>query len=173
MKDCALEVSSHGLAQGRVDAIHFDAAVFTNFTYDHLDFHGTMENYFDAKSKLFKEQVKADGVCILNMDDPRYKDLERLSKARVVSYGIDSEADYRAIDIQMTSTSSHFNLVHQGRLYPVMTNLVARYNIYNLLAAIAALHETGMPFDRILPACENLPQIKAGWSRSMRDRISM
>ena len=160
MKDCALEVSSHGLAQGRVDGINFDAAVFTNFTYDHLDFHGTMENYFDAKSRLFKDRVKADGVCILNMDDPRFKDLERLSKARVISYGINSEADYRAIDSQMTSTSSHFNLVHQGRLYPVMTNLVARYNIYNLLAAIAALHETGMPLDRILPACEDLPQIK-------------
>lgn len=160
MKNCALEVSSHGLSQGRVDGINFDVAVFTNFTYDHLDFHGTMENYFDAKTILFKDRVKADGVCILNADDPRFKDLKALSRARVVTYGIHEEADYRAIDIEMTSSSTHFNLVHNGKVHPVMTNLVAEYNIYNLLAAIAAVHETGMKFDKILPMCTTIPQVQ-------------
>lgn len=160
MKDCALEVSSHGLSQGRVDGINFDVAIFTNLTYDHLDFHGTMANYFAAKSILFKDRVKSDGVCILNKDDAKFEDLGSLCKARVVTYGINSEADYRAIDIQMTSNSSHFTLVHDGHTYPVMTDLVAKYNIYNLLAAIAALHESGMSLDKILPACAHLPQIK-------------
>lgn len=160
MKDCALEVSSHGLSQGRVDGINFDVAIFTNLTYDHLDFHGTMANYFAAKSILFKDRVKSDGVCILNKDDAKFEDLASLCKARVVTYGINSEADYRAIDIQMTSNSSHFTLVHDGHTYPVMTDLVAKYNIYNLLAAIAALHESGMSLDKILPACAHLPQIK-------------
>jgi UDP-N-acetylmuramoyl-L-alanyl-D-glutamate--2,6-diaminopimelate ligase len=66
MKACALEVSSHGLAQHRVDGISFDCAIFTNLTYDHLDFHGTMENYFEAKSLLFKNLVKEDAGCVIH-----------------------------------------------------------------------------------------------------------
>ncbi|EOS61051.1 UDP-N-acetylmuramyl-tripeptide synthetase [Firmicutes bacterium M10-2] len=160
MKACALEVSSHGLAQGRVNGINFDVAIFSNFTYDHLDFHGTLENYFDAKSILFKDRVKSDGVCILNCDDPKFSDLAGLCKARVITYGIDNEADYRATYIEMTSEASHFDLVYEGQTYSVMTNLVATYNIYNLLAAIAALHETGVELEKIIEACKEIPQVQ-------------
>lgn len=160
MKACALEVSSHGLAQGRVNGINFDVAIFTNFTYDHLDFHGTLENYFDAKTILFKDRVKPEGVCILNRDDPKYKELAPLCAARVVTYGIENEADYRAIHIEMTNEASHFDLIHDGQSYPVMTNLVATYNIYNLLAVIAALHETGIDLDKIIASCKAIPQVQ-------------
>ncbi|HAM31361.1 MAG TPA: UDP-N-acetylmuramoyl-L-alanyl-D-glutamate--2,6-diaminopimelate ligase [Erysipelotrichaceae bacterium] len=160
MKACALEVSSHGLAQGRVNGINFDVAIFTNFTYDHLDFHGTLENYFDAKTILFKDRVKPEGVCILNRDDPKYKELAPLCAARVVTYGIENEADYRAIHIEMTNEASHFDLIHNGQSYPVMTNLVATYNIYNLLAVIAALHETGIDLDKIIASCKAIPQVQ-------------
>lgn len=160
MKACALEVSSHGLSQGRVNGINFNVAIFTNFTYDHLDFHGTLENYFDAKSILFKDRVRSDGVCILNKDDPKYAELAALCAARVVTYGIENEADYRAIHIQMNNEASHFDLVYQGKSYPVMTNLVATYNIYNLLAAIAALHETGIELEKIIAACCQIPQVQ-------------
>ncbi|MBB5183288.1 UDP-N-acetylmuramoyl-L-alanyl-D-glutamate--2,6-diaminopimelate ligase [Catenisphaera adipataccumulans] len=159
MKACALEVSSHGLAQHRVDAIDFDVAVFTNLTYDHLDYHGTMESYFNAKSILFKDRVKADGVSILNIDDPKFPELKKLSKARVISYGVNTECDYRAINVEILPNQTNFDLIYEGMAYPVKTNLVATYNVYNLLAAIAALHETGMDLETILPACENLPQI--------------
>ena len=101
MKSCALEVSSHGLAQHRVDAIRFDVAIFTNFTYDHLDFHGTMDSYFNAKSILFKDLVKENGVSVLNVDDDKYEDLKSLSKARVVTYGVEKECDYRAINVRI------------------------------------------------------------------------
>ena len=160
MKACALEVSSHGLAQHRVDAISFDVAIFTNFTYDHLDFHGTFENYFEAKSLLFKERVKEDGVSILNIDDEKYEDLKSVSKARTVSYGIKNKADYFAKDLKLTSHESRFTLVYNQNEYKVVTNLVALYNVYNLLAAIAALHETGMPLDQIIAACDSIPQIE-------------
>lgn len=160
MKACALEVSSHGLAQGRVDGINFNVAIFTNFTYDHLDFHGTLENYFEAKSLLFKERVMSEGVSVLNIDDSKYEALKAISKARVVSYGIEKEADYRAINIQMDNTSTHFDLIHHGKSYSVMTNLVAKYNIYNLLASIAALHEAGIPLEKILPQCTHIPQVE-------------
>lgn len=159
MKACALEVSSHGLAQGRVDAIDFDVAIFTNLTYDHLDFHGTMENYFEAKSILFKDRVKEKGLCILNKDDGRYQDLKALSSAKVITYAINSEADYRALDVHLSKSGTSFNLLHDGKTYPVQSNLVGEFNVYNLLAAIAAVHEKGMPMEDILPMCSHIPQV--------------
>lgn len=160
MKSCALEVSSHGLAQHRVDAIDFDVAIFTNFTYDHLDFHGTMENYFASKALLFSERVKQNGVSVINIDDPKSEKLIELSRARVVTYGVEKECDYRAINIQIGSRFSEFDLVYKSEIYHVKTNLVAMYNIYNLLAAIAALHETHMSLSLIIKSCQNIPQIK-------------
>lgn len=160
MKSCALEVSSHGLAQHRVDAIRFDVAIFTNFTYDHLDFHGTMESYFNAKSILFKNLVKEDGLSVLNVDDDKYEALKSLSRARVVTYGVNKECDYRAINIRIDSESTTFDLVYQEKIYPVKSSLVAMYNVYNLLACIAALHQTGMDLAIILQACAKIPQIE-------------
>ncbi len=165
MKACALEVSSHGLAQHRVDGISFDCAIFTNLTYDHLDFHGNMENYLEAKSLLFKNLVKENGVSILNKDDEKYAILKDVSKARVVSYGVNSEADYRAIHIKMTSSYTVFDLVYSGELYPIKTNLVGNFNVYNLLAAIAALHQTGMNLQTIISYCLNLPQVDGRMER--------
>ncbi len=160
MKACALEVSSHGLNQHRVDGVNFDVAIFTNFTYDHLDYHGTMESYFEAKSLLFKERVKEDGVSILNIDDPTFDKLKDITRSRYVSYGLKKECDYRAVNVKNASDHSTFDLIYEGNTYPVVTDLVAEYNIYNLLASIAALHETGMDLNVILPACKDLPQIE-------------
>ena len=160
MKACALEVSSHGLAQHRVDGIAFDCAIFTNLTYDHLDFHGTMENYFEAKSLLFKNLVKEDGVSVLNIDDEKYEALKDCSKARTVSYGVNNEADYRAINIKMSADHTEFDLVNTGHMYHVKTNLVGNFNVYNLLGAIAALHETGINLDTIINRCKKLPQVE-------------
>ena len=165
MKACALEVSSHGLAQHRVDGISFDCAIFTNLTYDHLDFHGTMENYFEAKSLLFKNLVKEDGVSVINKDDEKYDALKDCSKARVVSYAINSEADYRAINIKMSSQGTQFDLVYSGHMYPVKTNLVGNFNVYNLLAAIAALNETGYDLEKIIEKCLHIAQVEGRMER--------
>ena len=165
MKACALEVSSHGLAQHRVDGISFDCAIFTNLTYDHLDFHGTMENYFEAKSLLFKNLVKEDGVSVINKDDEKYGALKDCSKARVISYAINSEADYRAINIKMSSQGTQFDLVYSGHMYPVKTNLVGNFNVYNLLAAIAALNETGYDLERIIEKCAHIAQVEGRMER--------
>lgn len=159
VKAVALEVSSHGLEQGRVDAIDFDVAIFTNFTYDHLDFHGTMENYFNAKTKLFKE-MKNDGVSILNVDDPKFNDLYSVCNTRVVTYGIEKEATYRANNIKLGVTSTCFTLIYQEKEYEVTTNLVAMYNIYNLLAAIAGIVESGIPIEQVLPYVSNIKQVE-------------
>ncbi len=161
MKACAMEVSSHGLAQKRVKAIDFDVAIFTNFTYDHLDFHGTMERYFEAKSLLFSKRVKTDGVSILNADDARYSDLCALSQARVVSYAINNAADYRAINVRIDSRELSFDLVYGSNVYPVRSNLVGEFNVYNLLAAIAAVHQSSdeQSLEQIIAKAQNIPQI--------------
>ena len=155
----ALEVSSHGLDLGRVDGVDFDYAIFTNLTYDHLDFHGTMQNYFNAKKKLFMN-MKKDGVSILNIDDPNYAELREVCHTRCVTYGVEKEADFRANNIQLFTNHSTFTLIHQNNTYEIDTNLVAMYNIYNLLAAIAALVESGFSMEELLPYLNSIKQIE-------------
>ena len=164
MKAVALEVSSHGLELGRVQSVDFDVAIFSNLTYDHLDFHGTIENYFEAKKKLFTN-LKPDGVAVLNMDDAYFERLKEACSARVVTYGIEKDADYRGSEIQIGTDGSSFILYHDGKEYPVRTNLVAMYNISNLLAAIAAMAESGIPLEEILPYVNSLTQVDGRMER--------
>ncbi len=164
MKACALEVSSHGLELGRVQSIDFDIAIFTNLTYDHLDFHGTFDNYFAAKKKLFAN-LKESGVAILNVDDAYYEPLKAATKARVVTYGIHKDADYRADEIHIGTEGSTFTLYHDDVAYCVATNLVALYNIYNLLAAIAGICESGLELRDVLPYFNKLHQIEGRMER--------
>lgn len=160
----ALEVSSHGLELGRVQSVDFDIAVFTNLTYDHLDFHGTFENYFEAKKKLFCN-LKESGVAILNGDDPYYEQLKDATNARCVSYGIKNFADYQADQIRIGTTSSSFILRHDEQAFEVHTNLVALYNIYNLLGAMAAMVEAGVPIEDVVRYVSDLPQIEGRMER--------
>ena len=164
MKACALEVSSHGLELGRVQSVDFDVAIFTNLTYDHLDFHGTIDNYFTAKQKLFR-QLKESGIAVLNSDDPYCEQLKEITSARTVTYGTGNDADYRGDDIHIGTDGSSFTLYHHNEVYRVETNLVALYNIYNLLAAIAAMCESGIALDDLLPYITRLPQIEGRMER--------
>ncbi|MFV0382187.1 MAG: UDP-N-acetylmuramoyl-L-alanyl-D-glutamate--2,6-diaminopimelate ligase [Breznakia sp.] len=159
VKAVALEVSSHGLEQKRVDSIDFDIVAFTNFSYDHIDFHGTMENYFNAKKRLFS-LVKESGVSIINHDEECYDALSLESRARIISYGIQKESDYQALNLTLDKTGSSFDLLYENKTYPVKTNLIAMYNIYNLLCAIACVHQSGIPLDNILPYTAHLSQVE-------------
>lgn len=159
MKAAAIEVSSHGLAMGRVSTVDFDFAIFTNLSYDHLDYHKTMENYFDAKKLLFKN-MKEDGVAILNADDNiSFEELKDCCRCKVVTYGIDNDADYRAKNVKLGVNSTEFTLVHGSKEYPIKTNLVAKYNISNLLSAIGAMHRAGMPIEEMIPKLNHISQV--------------
>lgn len=159
MKAAAIEVSSHGLALGRVSTVDFDYAIFTNLTYDHLDFHKTMKNYFDAKKILFRN-MKESGVAVLNADDKiSFEELKNCCKCRVVTYGIDNEADYMAKELSLGVDFTKFTLVHDKKEYKIMTNLVAKYNISNLLSGIAAMHQAGMPIEMMIPKFEKISQV--------------
>ncbi len=158
MKAVAMEVSSHGLAMGRVDSVDFDVAIFTNLTYDHLDYHKTMENYFDAKKTLFKN-MKKSGIAVLNMDDLSFEELSKNCNCPYVTYGINADADYRAENLKLAVNGTEFILVHNDKRYDVKTNLSAEYNIYNLLGAVAGMHQSGMEIEEMLPYLEHISQI--------------
>lgn len=164
MKACALEASSIGIEQGRVDAIDFDVAMFTNLTHDHLDYHGTMTNYFNAKKKLF-DNLKPDAVAITNVDDPYGMKIVKDCPCRVVTYGIENEADYQVTDYQLLKDRTRFTLKVENMEYEIETNLVAKFNIYNLLAAMAALNQKGISITQMLPYIKNLSQIEGRMQR--------
>lgn len=133
-KTVVMETSSHALQNGRLKTIHFDYAIFTNLTQDHLDYHKTMENYALAKQILF-HSLKKGGVAIINNDDV-YKNYFLLNENKNVTYGFE-ESDYTINNVQMSNQGSSFNL---GNL-KIETKLIGRYNIYNLTDAIVLLKQ--------------------------------
>jgi len=141
-----MEVSSHALDQHRVSGIEFDAAVFTNLTQDHLDYHGTMEDYFLAKAKLFEhlqgQREKRRATGIVNFDDPSGRRLAALcrDKLRVVTFGVGFGADFRIGDIQTTMAGSSFTLEVKGRTFLVRLPLIGRFNVFNAVGALAAVN---------------------------------
>jgi UDP-N-acetylmuramoyl-L-alanyl-D-glutamate--2,6-diaminopimelate ligase len=188
MQAAAMEVSSQGLDRGRVDSVDFDCAVFTNLTHDHLDYHKTMENYFEAKKRLFRN-LKPSAVAVLNADDEiSIQGLKDCCPCRYVTYGTDQgesetdengypiegshskpgtaeTVDYFAKDIVQRADGCSFTLCYGGKEYPVTTNMAALYNVYNLLGAVAAMHECGMPLQQIIPLLTDIPQVDGRMDR--------
>jgi UDP-N-acetylmuramyl-tripeptide synthetase/UDP-N-acetylmuramoyl-tripeptide--D-alanyl-D-alanine ligase len=140
---CAMEVSSHALALHRADAIHFDVAVFTNLTPEHLDFHADMEEYFAAKRTLFDRCPCA----AVNLDDEWGKRLTREVRLSGVTYSAAGEAaaDFRAEDVSFDARGSRFRLrTHEGETHDVSIPLPGEFNVANALAAISAAHVLGV-----------------------------
>lgn len=157
-----MEVSSHALDQQRVHGLAFDAAIFTNLTQDHLDYHGTMENYFQAKGLLFQSVADAGkGQMIINMDDPwgRKLIIQHESTGRVTRYGFGVGADFRANDVRYDMTGTTFTLTAKGRDFLVRLPLIGDFNIYNALAAIAAGHALGINLRESIQSLKNAPQV--------------
>jgi UDP-N-acetylmuramoyl-L-alanyl-D-glutamate--2,6-diaminopimelate ligase len=144
---CAMEVSSHALSQHRVDETRFVAAVFTNLTRDHLDFHGDLESYFAAKRRLF-EMLGPDAAAVINIDDPRGASLAGLG-GRTLTYAVDRAADIRPSKLTQTIRGLAFEASTPGGSIEVRTRLVGRPNIYNTLAAIGVAVACGLPNDAI------------------------
>ncbi len=155
---CCMEVSSHALAMGRVAGVEFDNASFTNLTEDHLDYHKTMDNYAAAKALLFSGvaapgQTKERKSCHINLDADYAKTMLAASEggaASVVTYSIEAPSDLRATGIHFNAASTDFTLETASGTYPVHTNLVGRFNVYNVLAAISAALGEGISMETIL-----------------------
>lgn len=156
----ALEVSSQGLAMGRVDAIDFDVVGFTNLTMDHLDYHHTIEAYFEAKKHLF-DMLKSDGIMVVNGDDTYGRRLlSENYKQMLVTYGLDTSNTYYASNIRLFSDHTEFDLNYGDSVYSVDTPMIAEFNVYNLLLAMAMIHQkTRIDLSHIVLAAKNLKEI--------------
>ena len=161
VKQVAIEVSSHALELHRVDYCQFKVALFTNLTPEHLDFHPTMDDYFEAKYKLF-EMLTPDGHGIVNLDDEYGEKLvNRLkeSQTAVYTYGIESDADFKAEDIHMTSFGTSFKLTCPEGIYEIQTPLLGRFNVYNALGAMASAYSASMPMEQIIALIKTLSPV--------------
>ncbi len=148
---CAMEVSSHALELHRADAIHFAAAIFTNLTQDHLDFHGTMEEYFQAKRLLFTD--RRPQIAVINVDDP-YGARLAAETPGAITFGVQSDATYRASDLSTDLTGSRFTVHGPDGATDLRSPLPGRFNVYNVLGALAAVRAVGVPIEVAATAIE-------------------
>ena len=161
----ALEVSSHALIQQRTHGIRFDAAIFTNLTQDHLDYHKTMEAYYDAKALFAAHLVEQGGskkpALILNTDDAAGRRMAREyeGKLRLVTYGMNVHADFRATQMSATMKGTTFTLEARGRSFLVRMPLIGRFNVYNAMGALAAVWSMDLNLRQAVKALEDAPQI--------------
>ncbi|HEY5342491.1 MAG TPA: UDP-N-acetylmuramoyl-L-alanyl-D-glutamate--2,6-diaminopimelate ligase [Solirubrobacteraceae bacterium] len=147
---CAIEVSSHALSLGRAEGIHFAAAIFTNLTQDHLDFHASMEDYFQAKRRLFQADP---GVSIVNVGDPYGRRLAGEIDG-VVTFAVEGHADYSATDLRCDVLGCRFVLHTPVGVAEVMLPMPGRFNVANALGALAAVHALGGDVDTLVAALE-------------------
>lgn len=154
-----MEVSSHALSLGRVDGLHFRGAVFTNLTQDHLDFHENLDAYALSKSKLFG-MVDPDGVASFNLDDPYHRVMMAPCRAMKVTYGSESDADYRADDARIQPEGLSFTLSGPSIREKVRSGFITgRFNIMNILAALSLLASMGYDIEAMIARLRNLPGV--------------
>ncbi|MFF4951244.1 UDP-N-acetylmuramoyl-L-alanyl-D-glutamate--2,6-diaminopimelate ligase [Streptomyces chattanoogensis] len=162
-----LEATSMGLLTHRVDRSFIDVGVFTNLTQDHLDDHGTMENYRDAKLRLFQ------GLCrraVVNADDPVGAGIQAMMPGAVTTYALDAEADYRATGLFVDAAGTRFTLHHDGRKYPAAIPIPGRFSVANALATVAACHTLGHDLAGLVAALERMPPIPGRFERFQTPR---
>lgn len=152
-----MEVSSHALDQDRVEGCTFDAGIFTNLTQDHLDYHGTMENYLAAKKRLFSLCKTA----ILNQDDTWYEPMREGISCRTVTFSTKSDAaDYTARNIRQRPDGVDFELVGTGVIGRVRLAVPGRFSVYNALGAAACALTLGLPFQPVVDALGKAAGVK-------------
>ena len=155
----AIEASSHGLEQERVDGLAINAAAFTNLSQDHLDYHGDMDAYFRAKARLFAELLPADGIAVINADTPQsgaIREICRHRGIRVWSYGRDETADLRLEGRSTDPKGQDLRLTLFERDYHVRLPLVGRFQVMNALAALGLVAASGVPVEQLVPALATL-----------------
>ncbi|MBA3602615.1 MAG: UDP-N-acetylmuramoyl-L-alanyl-D-glutamate--2,6-diaminopimelate ligase [Parachlamydiaceae bacterium] len=145
-RSMVMEVSSHALDQDRTYGIDFDVAIFTNLTLDHLDYHQTMENYSEAKKKLFTSLNNQDkkkkchphpSTAVINVDSNWHQQIIEGCQSNVMTYGIVAQADLRATDLNLSAKGTHFKIHYQGKIANCFSPYIGRFNVYNYLAAVA------------------------------------
>ncbi|WP_416151832.1 UDP-N-acetylmuramoyl-L-alanyl-D-glutamate--2,6-diaminopimelate ligase [Salipaludibacillus sp. HK11] len=170
VKAVAMEVSSHALELGRVHGTGFNIGVFTNLSQDHLDYHVTMERYGQAKGLLFSQlgssyDKSEQNVAILNMDDSFFNKLEIMTAVPILTYGIDSQADFRATEVNIHENGANFTLDFAGVNYDIDLQLTGRFSVYNALAAIATAYASGVPLASIQASLAQIPGVSGRFEK--------
>ncbi len=153
-----MEASSHGIELDRVAGINFSTAVFTNFSQDHLDFHGNMESYLRSKLKLF-QSLWGGATAVINLDDPAAPRVREAIKAKSLNFGIDNPADITADNIISAPQGSSFRLKTGDQAIGIKLAIAGRHNIYNALAASAAALSRGIALEDIKTGLEKISSV--------------
>jgi UDP-N-acetylmuramoyl-L-alanyl-D-glutamate--2,6-diaminopimelate ligase len=153
-KSFVMEVSSHALEQKRVDGCHFDVGIFSNLTRDHLDYHGSMESYLKSKCRLFAELLRPDGLkplrrAAVNMDDPYGAAVRAVAACPVITYGSESTNDVHGIGIGITVKGISGEIQTPNGCFQFSSELLGRFNLSNILAAVAAGVALDLPLSAI------------------------
>lgn len=172
MTHCVLETTSHGLAQGRVIACDYDLAVITNITHEHLDYHGSYENYLQTKGRLFemlmetpRKRIGNLRLAVLNKDDRSYDTLKRLSPPEFLTYSRINEAHFWADEISSTTSDLSFTLHTETLQVPVQIPIAGIYNVSNVLAALAAVTSLGVQLEQAVKDLESFEGIPGRMQR--------
>lgn len=171
LRDCAqagvthaaMEASSHGLAQRRLDGVHLRAAGFTNFTQDHLDYHATFDEYFAAKAGLFDRVLSEDGVAVINIDDPRGGDMARIAGTRgqaVISVGRTEKARLRLLGQRFEATGQQVRFSYEDQVYLVNLPLLGGFQAENVLLAAGLVIGCGEEPERVFETLPHLSTVR-------------
>jgi UDP-N-acetylmuramoyl-L-alanyl-D-glutamate--2,6-diaminopimelate ligase len=165
----AMEVSSHALALHRVDGCRYAAAVFTNLTPEHLDFHADTEEYLAVKRRLFEDPeflpAQGERINAVNIDDDAGRAISEKALGRTLTYGLSPDAHCHAEHIELSMEGTRFLAVHPTGRVPIRMRLIGRFNVYNALAALGACIGLGIGGDTARGALENMPAVRGRFER--------
>lgn len=148
-KYTAMEASSEAFFRGRLQAMNFDVSVCTNITSDHLNIHGSLENYIESKLKLFS-QTKEDGYCVLNQDDGYFERVKKASRGKILTYGRGSDATLQIVDFKIHSTNTIIKFRYRDEEFEVVSPLLGDFNVYNLAAGLLSALALGFPKEKLI-----------------------
>ena len=155
-KYTAMEASSEAFFRGRLQAMEYDISALTNITSEHLNIHGSFENYLESKLQLFK-QTKKDGFCILNHDDPYFEQVKSACGGKVLTYGVGEDNDSVIVDFKLYPNHTTINYKYEDNIISIDSPLMGDFNVYNLACAILCTIASGFNIDYIL---KRIPNIK-------------
>lgn len=151
----SIETSSVGLKQNRMGTIKFDIGIYTNISFNHLNIHGTFEDYKNSKQILFKN-IKRNGCAILNIDDHYFNDFLSQCHCHIITYGKNKEADIRIMDVNLNLNNTNFTILYKNQKYKITINLLGEFNVYNISAALATALYIGIPIEKSIEVVKNI-----------------
>lgn len=164
-----MEVSSHGLDLDRVFGCQFDGAIFTNFTSDHLDYHQTLERYFESKRKLFFELLmksrKTGRFAVTNADDPRGEEIVKGVDLPILRYGLGGSCDFSATEVTLTFERISCQISTPKGRFSLHSKLIGRFNLYNILAAVTAGFGMGLPLEILKEGVEDVEGVSGRFEK--------